>query len=68
VEKNSLIYVAGHRGLVGSAICRNLRKHGFERLLLRTRAELDLTDAVAVRSFFEQERPCQRSLSRRLHS
>ena len=59
MEKNSLIYVAGHRGLVGSAICRNLRKHGFDRLLLRSRAELDLTDAVAVQRFFEQERPAQ---------
>jgi GDP-L-fucose synthase len=57
VQKDSLIYVAGHRGLVGSAICRNLRKHGFARLLLRSHAELDLTDAVAVRSFFETERP-----------
>jgi GDP-L-fucose synthase len=57
LEKDSLIYVAGHRGLVGSAICRNLRHHGFHRLLLRSHAELDLTDAVAVRHFFEQERP-----------
>ena len=57
MEKNSLIYVAGHRGLVGSAICRNLRKNGFDRLLLRSRAELDLTDAVAVQRFFEKERP-----------
>jgi GDP-L-fucose synthase len=57
VEKNSLIYVAGHRGLVGSAICRKLRQHGFDRLLLRSRAELDLTDAVAVRRFFSQQRP-----------
>jgi GDP-L-fucose synthase len=57
VEKNSLIYVAGHRGLVGSAICRSLRQQGFDRLLLRSRAELDLTDSVAVRRFFEQERP-----------
>jgi GDP-L-fucose synthase len=57
VEKDSLIYVAGHRGLVGSAICRNLRHQGFHRLLLRSHAELDLTDAVAVRRFFEQERP-----------
>jgi len=57
VEKNSLIYVAGHRGLVGSAICRNLRKNGFDRLLLRSRAELDLTDALAVQRFFEKERP-----------
>ncbi len=57
MNKDSLIYVAGHRGLVGSAICRNLRRQGFERLLLRSRAELDLTDSVAVRRFFEQERP-----------
>jgi GDP-L-fucose synthase len=57
MKKDSLIYVAGHRGLVGSAICRNLRRQGFERLLLRTHAELDLTDSVAVRRFFEQERP-----------
>jgi GDP-L-fucose synthase len=57
VEKRSLIYVAGHGGLVGSAICRSLRQQGFERLLLRTRAELDLTDSVSVRSFFEKERP-----------
>jgi GDP-L-fucose synthase len=57
VRKDSLIYVAGHRGLVGSAICRSLKQQGFERLLLRSRAELDLTDAVAVRRFFEQERP-----------
>jgi GDP-L-fucose synthase len=42
---------------VGSAICRSLRQHGFERLLLRTRAELDLTDSLAVRRFFAQERP-----------
>ena len=57
MEKHSAIYVAGHLGLVGSAICRNLRQHGFERLLLRTRAELDLTDGLAVRRFFQQERP-----------
>src|ERR1700735_3691732 len=57
MKKDSLIYVAGHRGLVGSAICRNLRRQGFERLLLPSRADLDLTDAVAVRSFFELERP-----------
>ena len=57
MEKHSPIYVAGHRGLVGSAICRILRRQGFERLLLRTHAELDLTDGAAVRRFFEQERP-----------
>jgi GDP-L-fucose synthase len=57
MKKDSLIYVAGHRGLVGSAICRNLRRQGFERLLLPSRAELDLANAIAVRSFFELERP-----------
>jgi GDP-L-fucose synthase len=57
VEKDSLIYVAGHRGLVGSAICRSLRQQGFERLLVRSRAELDLTDAAAVHRFFAEERP-----------
>jgi GDP-L-fucose synthase len=57
MKKDSLIYVAGHRGLVGSAICRNLRRQGFERFLLPTRADLDLTNPIAVRSFFELERP-----------
>jgi GDP-L-fucose synthase len=57
MKKDSLIYVAGHRGLVGSAICRNLRRQAFERLLLPSRADLDLTNAIAVRSFFELERP-----------
>jgi GDP-L-fucose synthase len=57
MKKDSLIYVAGHRGLVGSAICRNLRRQGFEQLLLPSRADLDLTNAIAVRSFFELERP-----------
>jgi GDP-L-fucose synthase len=57
MKKDSLIYVAGHRGLVGSAICRNLRQQGFERFLLPSRSELDLTNANAVRSFFERERP-----------
>ena len=57
LQKDSIIYVAGHRGLVGSAICRNLLQNGYERLLLRSHAELDLTDPAAVRRFFEQERP-----------
>ncbi len=51
------IYVAGHRGMVGSAIWRELQRHGCRHLLGRTRAELDLTDGEAVRSFFEQEKP-----------
>lgn len=51
------IFVAGHRGLVGSALVDTLRAAGFDNLLLRTRAELDLTDAEAVRAFFEEYRP-----------
>ncbi|HWA94541.1 MAG TPA: NAD-dependent epimerase/dehydratase family protein, partial [Terracidiphilus sp.] len=57
MKKNSRIYVAGHRGLVGSAIRRLLQQRGYSDLLLRTHAELDLTDRDAVRSFFQQERP-----------
>jgi GDP-L-fucose synthase len=53
------IFVAGHRGLVGSAIVRRLRAAGHERLLLRTRAELDLGSQAAVDAFFERERPAQ---------
>jgi GDP-L-fucose synthase len=51
------IYVAGHRGLVGSALVRVLRAQGFNNLLLRTHSELDLTDASSTRSFFETEKP-----------
>ena len=51
------IYIAGHRGMVGSALVRALQAQGCENLVLRTRQELDLCDAVAVRSFFEQEKP-----------
>jgi GDP-L-fucose synthase len=57
LRKDSLIYVAGHNGLVGSAICRVLRRQGFDRLLLRSHAELDLADRAAVDHFFQQERP-----------
>ena len=51
------IYVAGHRGLVGSAIWRNLERRGYTNLIGRTHSELDLTDAVAVRTFFDEEQP-----------
>jgi GDP-L-fucose synthase len=51
------IFVAGHRGLVGSAICRALRSKGYDRLLERTHHDLDLTDAAAVGRFFSDERP-----------
>lgn len=57
MEKNSRIFVAGHRGLVGSAICRRLRREGFDNLVLRTRQELDLRDQAATRRFFAEERP-----------
>ena len=51
------IYVAGHRGLVGSALVRRLRSHGYTSLVTRTHAELDLEDQQAVRAFFAKERP-----------
>ena len=51
------IYIAGHRGLVGSAIVRRLRREGFENLVVRTREEMDLADQAAVYRFFEEERP-----------
>ena len=57
VTKNSRIYVAGHRGLVGSAIVRALTSRGYENLILRTHGELDLTEQLAVRGFFESVRP-----------
>jgi GDP-L-fucose synthase len=57
MEKNSHIYVAGHRGLAGSAIVRALRRGGYERLILCTRAELDLSDKGPVERFFAAEQP-----------
>ena len=57
MEKNSKIYVAGHRGLVGSAIVRNLKERGFTNLLVRTHKELDLKRQEDVKEFFEQEKP-----------
>jgi len=54
---NSRIYVAGHRGLVGSAIIRTLEQKGFENLITRTHAELELLDAVAVQKFFAETKP-----------
>ncbi|HZK54100.1 MAG TPA: GDP-L-fucose synthase [Desulfosporosinus sp.] len=57
MEKNSKVYVAGHRGLVGSAIVRNLEGKGYTDIIGRTHKELDLTDQQAVRSFFEEEQP-----------
>ena len=57
LSKDSKIYVAGHRGLVGSAIWNNLRARGYDNLIGRTHSELDLTDQQAVRDFFDHERP-----------
>lgn len=57
MEKDAKIYVAGHRGLVGSALMRNLQAKGYTRLVTRTHAELDLTDQAAVEAFFASERP-----------
>lgn len=57
MHKNARIFVAGHRGLVGSAICRELGRQGFTNLVARTHAELDLTDRTAVLDFFHQQKP-----------
>ena len=57
MEKNSKIYVAGHRGMVGSAIVRELRRQGYDNIITRTHAELDLTRQSDVEAFFAQERP-----------
>jgi GDP-L-fucose synthase len=57
MQKTSKIYIAGHNGLVGSAIKRNLEKQGFENLIYKTREELDLMDEQAVQDFFEKEKP-----------
>ncbi len=57
MQKNARIYVAGHRGLVGSAIWRELERQGFTNLIGRTHAELELLDAAAVRKFYEETRP-----------
>lgn len=58
-ELNQKIYVAGHKGMVGSAIVRNLQAKGFTNIVTRTHAELDLTNQAAVKMFFEQEKPEQ---------
>lgn len=57
MDKASRIYVAGHRGLVGSAIHRRLQKDGYSNIVARTHAELDLTDAAATEKFFTAEKP-----------
>ena len=57
MEKDAKIYVAGHRGMVGSALVRRLKKEGFQNLLLATSSELDLRNQQAVSDFFEREKP-----------
>ena len=57
MDKNAKIFIAGHRGLVGSAITRRLQGLGYTNLVLKTRAELNLQDQAAVRDFFQSERP-----------
>jgi GDP-L-fucose synthase len=57
MERKSKIFIAGHRGLVGSAIARKLQSAGYENIITRTRAQLDLTDQHAVASFFAAEKP-----------
>jgi len=57
MEQNARIYVAGHAGLVGSAICRELVRLGYRQILTRTHAELDLTNQFAVEAFFRDNRP-----------
>ncbi|MFA6178523.1 MAG: NAD-dependent epimerase/dehydratase family protein, partial [Candidatus Methylopumilus sp.] len=57
MNKTAKIYVAGHRGLVGSALMRQLEAQGYMNIVTRTHAELDLTNQVAVKAFFESEKP-----------
>ena len=57
MDRTARIFVAGHRGMVGAAICRRLRQAGYRNLILRTRQQVDLRDAAAVRCLFEAERP-----------
>ncbi|TKC91167.1 GDP-L-fucose synthase [Trinickia terrae] len=57
MDKNARIYIAGHRGMVGSALARQLAAHGYRQLVTRTHAELDLTNQAAVERFFEAEKP-----------
>jgi len=57
LQKSDKIYIAGHRGLVGSAIVRQLKSRGFTNLLMRTHKELDLTNQAQVQNFFQQEKP-----------
>ncbi|MBN2385054.1 GDP-L-fucose synthase [bacterium] len=57
LDRNRRVYVAGHKGMVGSALLRKLKEKGFTNFILRTRAELDLTDSVKVSDFFKETQP-----------
>ena len=57
MKKNEKIYVAGHKGLVGSAICRKLQEEGFTNIVVHTKKELDLTIQADVIDFFKKEKP-----------
>ena len=57
MNNNDPIYIAGHKGLVGSALLRRFRAEGYRNLIIKNRNELDLTDQQSVRKFFEIERP-----------
>ena len=57
MEKNSKVYIAGHRGMVGSAIFRKLQKEGYTNFITRTSSELDLRNQQAVTDFFDSEKP-----------
>ena len=57
MNSNSLIYVSGHRGMVGSAIVRGLNNNGYKNILLKTSSELDLTNQSEVNRFFQSEKP-----------
>ena len=57
MNPNARIYIAGHRGLVGSALMRRLQAQGYTNIVTRTHAELDLTDRVATETFFAAEKP-----------
>ena len=57
MNKDEKIYIAGHRGLVGSSVIRNLKANGYENIIGRTKSELDLREQNPVRDFFEEEKP-----------
>ena len=59
MKNNSRIYVAGHLGLAGSAICRALNKSGYQNLITRSHSELELLEATEVRNFFTETKPCK---------